>query len=121
MDDWRLNRQKNDFSDQTLYKITFPDFWKTAYKHRNAFFQRIEQNAKKYVESSNSGHEFLEGERIQHFWHEHCTFCWEKALTDKECIFYCNGDMQHWVCEECFHDFKEKFNWEEKSAEDLPL
>ena len=34
-------------------------------------------------------------------------------------IFYCTEDMKHWICEECFNDFKEQFNWQEKSAEEL--
>jgi len=29
--------------------------------------------------------------------------------------------MRYWVCEECFNNFKEKFNWEQKSAEDFAL
>ena len=121
MDDWRLNGQEEYLSNKTLYKIIFPDFWKTAYENRNVFFQKIEQYARKHIETTNRGHEFLEGEKIQHFWHEHCEFCWEKALTDKEYSFYCTEDMRYWVCEECFNDFKEKFNWEEKSVEELHL
>ena len=121
MDDWRLNGQEEHLSNKTLYKITFPDFWETAYKTKNAFFQAIEEYAKNFVESANRGHEFLQGDKIQHFWREHCDFCWEKALTDKDCTFYCTEDMRHWVCEECFSDFNEKFNWEEKAAEELHL
>ena len=121
MSDQRLNGQEKYLSNKTLYKITFPEFWETAYRDKNAFFQVIEKDAKNFVESTNRGHEFLEGEKIQHFWHEHCEFCWEKALTDKECSFYCTEDMRYWVCEECFNDFKEKFNWEEKSVEELHL
>ena len=121
MDDWRLNEQEEFLSNKTLYKITFPDFWETAYKTKNAFFQAIAEYAKNFVESANRGHEFLEGDKIQHFWHEHCCFCWEKALTDKNCTFYCTEDMRHWVCEKCFSNSKEKFNWEEKTAEKLHL
>ena len=121
MDDWRLKGQEEYLSNKTLYKITFPEFWKTAYGDKNAFFQAIEQYAKEFVKNMNRGYEFLEGEKIQHFWHEHCAFCWEKALTDKECTFYCTEDMRHWICEECFCDFKERFHWAEKSADDLNL
>lgn len=119
MSDWRLNGQEEYLSNKTLYKITFPAFWEAAYKDKNAFFHKIERYAQKHVESTNRGHEFFEGEKIQHFWHEHCEFCWEKALTDKACTFYCTEDMYHWICEECFNDFKEKFGWQVKSAEDL--
>lgn len=121
MKDWRLNGQEEYLADKKFYKIIFPLFWDNAYKSKNAFFQIIEQYAESHVESTNSGHEFLEGEKIQHFWHEHCEFCWEKALTDQECTFYCTQDMKYWVCEKCFNDFKEKFNWNEETAENLPL
>ena len=121
MSDWRLNGQEEYLSDKVLYKITFPEFWKIAYRDKNAFFQAIEQYAKEFVKNMNRGHEFLEGNQIQRFWHEHCAFCWEKALTDKECTFYCTDDMGHWICEECFCDFREKFHWEEKTEDDLSL
>ena len=69
MSDWRLNGQEEYLSNKTFCKIVFPAFWKTAYKDKNAFFQKIERYAKKHVEETNCGHEFLEGEKIQHFWH----------------------------------------------------
>ncbi len=121
MSDWRMNGQEEYLSDKTLYKIVFPEFWEIAYKNKNAFFKAIENYGREVVESTNHSHEFLEGEKIQHFWHEHCDFCREKALTDKECTFYCTEDRKYWICEECFKDFKEKFNWEEKPVSDLPL
>lgn len=110
MSDWRLNGQEKYLQNAKLYKITFPEFWEVAYREKNEFYQKIEQYAKSYVESSNKGHEYLEGEKIQHFWHEHCEFCWEKAMTDIPCTFYCTEDMKYWICEECFNDFKEQFN-----------
>ena len=119
MSDWRLNGQEEYLSNVTLYKISFPEFWENAYRDKNYFFQKIEQYAKRHVEVKNRGHEYLKGESIQHFWHEHCGFCWEKALTDKSCEFYCTEDMKYWICAECFHDLCEKFNWQEKSAEEL--
>ena len=96
----------------TLYKVVFPGFWKTAYRKKNAFFHMIALGAQNFVEQTGRGQEFLEGERVQHFWHEHCDFCWEKAETDKECTFYCTKNMEHWVCEECFCDFCEQFKWQ---------
>ena len=121
MTDWRLTGQEKYLSNKPLYKITFPEFWDTAYKDKNIFYQKIEQSAKEHVEATNHGHEFLEGENIQHFWHEHCEFCFEKALTDKNCTFYCTEDMYHWICEACFQDFKETFHWIEKKSEELFL
>ena len=63
--------------------------------------------------------EFLDGENIRHFWHEHCQFCWEKAYTDKACEFYCTEDFYYWICAECFHDFADQFHWNVKPVEDL--
>ena len=42
MSAWRLNGQDKYLSNKTLYKITFPAFWETAYKDKNTFFQQIE-------------------------------------------------------------------------------
>ncbi len=38
MSDWRLNGQEEYLSNIPLYKVTFPAFWETAYKDKNAFF-----------------------------------------------------------------------------------
>ena len=122
MSDWRLElngHMVEDLVGATFYKVTFPEFWKVAYREKNAFYQDIERYAKSHVENTNKGHEYLEGEKIQHFWHEHCDLCYEKAMTYISGIFYCTEDMEHWICEECFNDFKEQFNWQEKSAEEL--
>ncbi len=119
MSDWRLNGQEEYLSNRALYKITFPAFWEKAYKENNIFFQKIERYAKKQIKETNCGHEYLEGAKIQHFWHEHCEFCWEKAQTDNPCTFYCTEDMGYWICDECFQDFREMFNWQEKTAEEL--
>ena len=61
MSDWRLNGQEKYLSDKTLYKITFPLFWETADREKNAFYQAIEQSAKRFVEETNRGQEYLEG------------------------------------------------------------
>ena len=119
MSDWRLNGQEEYLSNITLYKVTFPEFWETAYRNKNTFYQKIALYAERFVAETNRGVEYLDGDKIQHFWHEHCEFCWEKALTDKYCEFYCTEDMHYWICAECFHDFREKFNWQVKSAEEL--
>ena len=42
--------------------------------------------------------------------HDHCDFCWEKFV---EGIYgYTTLDKYHWICENCYNDFKERFNWE---------
>jgi len=106
-------------SGVTLYKVTFPEFWETAYRDRNEFYWRIEEYANTTVERTGKWQELLEGEKIQRFWHQHCEFCWEKALTYEPATFYCTEDMYHWICGECFRDFKKQFHWQVRPAEEL--
>ena len=119
MSDWRLSGQEEYLSNVTLYKVTFPQFWEVAFRDKNPFYQKIERYAHAHVEATNRGQEYLEGDKIQHFWHEHCEFCWEKALTDQPGEFYCTADMKHWICAECFRDFCDTFGWTVKPAEEL--
>ncbi len=54
--------------------------------------------------------------------HEHCVFCWQKITDldlpncDKDgyCTTYEKTGQTHWVCKECFADFKEQFHFKEK-------
>jgi hypothetical protein len=75
MSDWRLQGQKIYLSGAILYKVTFPQFWETAYRDKNPFYQKITDDAVRFVKEMNRGHEYLEGEKVQHFWHKHCEFC----------------------------------------------
>ncbi|MCH5348206.1 MAG: hypothetical protein J1E40_02690 [Oscillospiraceae bacterium] len=45
--------------------------------------------------------------------HEHCEFCMEKfSAADNDLHSgYCTSDRLHWICPECFEDFKEEFRW----------
>ena len=46
--------------------------------------------------------------------HEHCDFCWDKISEyDGDLNFgYCNTeDEHHWICETCYNDFKDMFEW----------
>ncbi|MDR2192107.1 MAG: hypothetical protein LBO62_04450 [Endomicrobium sp.] len=45
--------------------------------------------------------------------HEHCSFCWDKFSEYDGTLHegYCTLDQYHWICEKCFSDFKEMFNW----------
>ena len=110
-DDWRLNGQEEYLSNALLYKIKFPDFWEKAYAEKNEFYDLVKKDALQFVNTMHRGEEWSDGENIQHFWHEHCEFCWEKALTDKAGEFYCTQDFKHWICLECFNDFKDMFHW----------
>ncbi len=47
--------------------------------------------------------------------HDHCEFCMAKFMTedfpDVLHVGYATRDEYHWICEPCFEDFKERFNW----------
>lgn len=45
--------------------------------------------------------------------HEHCAFCWDKFSENSEDLNkgYCTLDKKYWICEDCFNDFKEMFNF----------
>ena len=46
--------------------------------------------------------------------HDHCEFCSAKFSEDIPDTFnegYTTLDNYRWICENCFNDFKEKFNW----------
>ena len=45
--------------------------------------------------------------------HDHCEFCWDK-FSDREGDLhkgYCTVDEYIWICEECYSDFHEMFDW----------
>ena len=48
--------------------------------------------------------------------HEHCEFCWAKFMDeDAPDVLregYATGDGDRWICEECYDDFKDLFQWE---------
>ena len=45
--------------------------------------------------------------------HDHCEFCWRKFSTSEGdlCEGYTTSDAYHWICADCFGDFKEQFEW----------
>lgn len=47
--------------------------------------------------------------------HEHCSFCWAKFSEDSEDLHYgyvaMYNDDDYWICETCYQDFKEMFEW----------
>lgn len=45
--------------------------------------------------------------------HAHCVFCWEKFGLDKNMLHsgFCTEDRHHWICETCFLDFWDQFEW----------
>ena len=47
--------------------------------------------------------------------HDHCAFCFAKFMIEDfpDVLHqgYATEDDYHWVCENCFVDFREMFNW----------
>ena len=46
--------------------------------------------------------------------HDHCEFCMERFSEYDGDLHegYCTEDEYHWICKQCFDDFKEMFNWD---------
>ena len=46
--------------------------------------------------------------------HKHCEFCWDKFGEGKNSLKsgYCTIDGYRWICDECFRDFHERFEWQ---------
>ena len=124
MSDWRLQGQEKYLSNVTLYKVSFPEFWEKALCEKNEFYKKIEKAPLTYRKDADGNWVVVEVEPMPieeaaRHWHKHCEFCWEKAMTNIEGEFYCTKDMHHWICKECFEDFKDKFGWIVKTAEEL--
>ncbi len=110
--DWRLHPGDEQFySGLSLKKIKFPEFWQTSYREKNAFYDMIVAEAKDYFVRFKQGEEFLRGEKVQILWHAHCQFCWQKFTTDMDAECYCTPDYRHWICHDCFEEFKDTFNF----------
>ncbi|MBE6911452.1 MAG: hypothetical protein E7473_02905 [Ruminococcaceae bacterium] len=43
--------------------------------------------------------------------HEHCEFCAER-IDNTTAEAYSTEDRYHWICKECYNDFKDMFEWE---------
>jgi len=47
--------------------------------------------------------------------HDHCEFCWAKFAGDNIPDALREGwttpDEYHWICDNCFNDFRARFSW----------
>jgi|LSQX01.1.fsa_nt_gb hypothetical protein len=45
--------------------------------------------------------------------HDHCEFCYKKFSNNDYDLHegYCTLDHYHWICENCYNDFKDMFLW----------
>jgi hypothetical protein len=46
--------------------------------------------------------------------HDHCAFC-SKTIDHSTGKAYCTTDKYHWICDDCFTDFKDMFGWSVKT------
>lgn len=46
--------------------------------------------------------------------HDHCEFCFDKfgESDGLQKSGYCTIDRYRWICNECFQDFQEQFEWQ---------
>ena len=46
--------------------------------------------------------------------HDHCEFCGSRFSLDGDDIRkgYSTEDRYHWICIDCFNDFKSEFSWQ---------
>ena len=48
--------------------------------------------------------------------HDHCAFCWAKFMVEDYPDVLHEGystlDSYHWICNQCFRDFSDKFHWQ---------
>lgn len=51
--------------------------------------------------------------------HDHCEFCWEKFSDFPDTLHegYTTEDNYHWICPNCYNDFKEMFKWKFTESE----
>ena len=49
--------------------------------------------------------------------HDHCSFCGRKFSNSVGDLHdgYVTDDRMHWVCSECFEDFRDEFGWHSNS------
>lgn len=47
--------------------------------------------------------------------HDHCEFCWAKFMVEDVPGVHHEGyntrDQYRWICDDCFNDFREMFEW----------
>lgn len=79
----------------------------------NDFYKKLWNCAARDMEALGKDAGSLQPEEVPLWWHDHCEFCWEKIEADKDMTCYCTEDHHHWVCEECYNDFKDMLEAEE--------
>ena len=52
-------------------------------------------------------------------YHKKCVFCWDKVENTHHQWCFMPEDMSCCICEECYHDFKEMFEWKALDGWDI--
>ena len=50
---------------------------------------------------------------------DHCAFCWTQVEHTRHQIWYVPTDLSDCICEKCYRDFKEMFQWRELDGWDI--
>jgi hypothetical protein len=84
---------------EILARTTMTD-WRL--QGQEAFLSRIPLRWSKYAPRGGDGWD-----------HDHCEFCSRKLSLQSDDLHegYTTLDHYHWVCADCFRDFKEMFGW----------
>ncbi len=74
------------------------------------------QGQEKYLKGVALTHrEYRRYEKNPGWDHDHCEFCWDKFMVeDIPGVLhqgYATRDEYRWICERCFSDFKDMFEW----------
>ena len=53
--------------------------------------------------------------------HDHCEFCGKKFSLNEGDLKkgYSTEDGYHWICDQCFNDFKDEFGWQILALPDM--
>jgi len=83
------------------------DDWRLDLARTPEFYAQFEWEFKKWTQTRSN-------------WdHDHCEFCREKIYdTEKKKVTndgWTNRDDYHWICDDCFKDFKQEFKWKIKT------
>jgi hypothetical protein len=65
-------------------------------------------NQENYLKSKELFHTYYNQKENHN--HDHCAFCMETFISEEQ-LGYCTTDYYKWICEECYSDFKDMFEW----------
>lgn len=87
---------------EAVFKIIKCHDWRLNGQEKYLLYAEvIEVNPSEYISKYRTRSEF----------HTHCEFCMNKVEENLQKKHYCTTDYYRWICNECFEDFKEMFNF----------